>query len=182
MFEHDESLHADLLPIHFPAKFSTEKTKEKIVANLANFSYDPFNYSFLRQLNILELFLDCMTEPNERLVEFGIGGICNACADPANAKVIAQSDGVPLIIQCLSSPVKNTVNPADALSCAKLGKERIYIMCLNFLIIERIYIMCLNFLIISHIILTPLNRSRKVNSTPSDHEMDKFWRRKKLEK
>ncbi|GAA0160220.1 hypothetical protein LIER_16824 [Lithospermum erythrorhizon] len=148
---------------------SSEETKEKIVANLANFSYDPFNYSFLRQLNILELFLDCMTEPNERLVEFGIGGICNACADPANAKVIAQSDGVPLIIQCLSSPVKNTVNPADALSCAKLGKERIYIMCLNFLII-------------SHIILTPLNRSRKVNSTPSDHEMDKFWRRKKLEK
>ncbi|KAG9150095.1 hypothetical protein Leryth_027346 [Lithospermum erythrorhizon] len=91
---------------------SSEETKEKIVANLANFSYDPFNYSFLRQLNILELFLDCMTEPNERLVEFGIGGICNACADPANAKVIAQSDGVPLIIQCLSSPVKNTVSYA----------------------------------------------------------------------
>ncbi|KAK3205482.1 hypothetical protein Dsin_019528 [Dipteronia sinensis] len=32
------------------------------------------------QLNVLELFLDCITEPNEKLVEFGIGGICNACA------------------------------------------------------------------------------------------------------
>jgi hypothetical protein len=31
------------------------------------------------QLNVLELFLDCITEPNERLVEFGIGGICNSC-------------------------------------------------------------------------------------------------------
>jgi hypothetical protein len=33
----------------------------------------------LSQLNVLELFLDCITEPNERLVEFGIGGKCNSC-------------------------------------------------------------------------------------------------------
>ncbi|KAL3830956.1 hypothetical protein ACJIZ3_019758 [Penstemon smallii] len=63
-------------------------------------------------LNVLELFLDCLTEPNERLVEFGVGGICNACADPANAAVVIQSGGIPLIIQCLSSPVRNTVNYA----------------------------------------------------------------------
>lgn len=35
---------------------------------------------FNLQLNVLELFLDCLTEPNERLVEFAIGGICNASA------------------------------------------------------------------------------------------------------
>lgn len=34
----------------------------------------------MEQLNVLELFIDCLTEPNEKLVEFGIGGICNACA------------------------------------------------------------------------------------------------------
>lgn len=89
-------------------KFLIAETKERIVANLANFAYDPYNYTFLRQvihefsirlilkfvysmntripfvqckqLNVLELFVDCITEPNERLVEFGIGGICNACA------------------------------------------------------------------------------------------------------
>ncbi|GJY69220.1 armadillo repeat-containing protein 7-like protein isoform X1 [Tanacetum coccineum] len=91
---------------------STEASKEKIVANLANFAYDPFNYTFLRQLNVLELFLDCVTEPNEKLIEFGAGGICNSCVDPANAAVIIKCDGVPLLIQCLSSPVKNTVNYA----------------------------------------------------------------------
>ncbi|PNT67951.1 hypothetical protein BRADI_3g34127v3 [Brachypodium distachyon] len=64
------------------------------------------------QLNILELFLDCITEPNEWLVEFGVGGICNSCADPANASVITQCGGIPLVVQCLSSPVKNTVNYA----------------------------------------------------------------------
>ncbi|XP_008463134.1 uncharacterized protein LOC103501356 [Cucumis melo] len=91
---------------------TSQETKERLVANLANFSYDPYNYSFLRQLNVLELFLDCMTEPNEKLVEFGIGGICNSCVDPANASIITQCGGIPLIIECLSSPVKNTVNYA----------------------------------------------------------------------
>ena len=82
---------------------SADETREKILANLANFAYDPYNYNFLRQvgpisllsrknctsltkctciilqLNVLELFIDCLTEPNEKLVEFGIGGICNSC-------------------------------------------------------------------------------------------------------
>nr|CAB3500075.1 unnamed protein product [Digitaria exilis] len=84
-----------------------EETKEKIVANLANFAYDPFNYAFMRQLNVLELFLDCITEPNERLIEFGIGGVY-----PSNASVIVQCGGIPLVIQCLSSPVRNTVTYA----------------------------------------------------------------------
>ncbi|CAM8881842.1 unnamed protein product [Rhodiola kirilowii] len=91
---------------------SDEGTKERIAANLANFAYDPYNFAFLRQLNVLELFLDCITEPNEKLVEFGVGGICNASADVRNTAVVTQCGGVPLIIKCLSSPVANTVNYA----------------------------------------------------------------------
>ncbi|KAL5996293.1 hypothetical protein ACLOJK_026369 [Asimina triloba] len=90
----------------------SRESKERIVAHLANFAYDPYNYTFLRQLNVLELFLDCTTEPNEKLVEFGAGGICNSCIDPANASRIVECGGIPLIIQCLSSPVRNTVNSA----------------------------------------------------------------------
>ncbi|XP_020572464.1 armadillo repeat-containing protein 7 isoform X1 [Phalaenopsis equestris] len=89
---------------------TNEESKEKVVAHLANFAYDPYNYSFLRQLNVLELFLDCITEENERLIEFGVGGICNSCVDPANAAIIVQCGGIPLVIQCLTSPVRNTVN------------------------------------------------------------------------
>ncbi|KAL8498438.1 hypothetical protein ACS0TY_021678 [Phlomoides rotata] len=73
---------------------SSEEIKEKIVANLGNFAYDPYNYTFFCQLNVLELFLDCLTEPNEKLVEFAVGGICNACANPTNAAVIIQCDGL----------------------------------------------------------------------------------------
>lgn len=93
-------------------KSSVEETKEKICANLANFAYDPYNYNFLRQLNVLELFLDCITEPNEKLIEFGAGGICNSSVDPENAAIIVRCDGIPLIIGCLSSPVRNTVKYA----------------------------------------------------------------------
>ena len=96
-------------------KFQTSKSeeeKEKIAANLANFAYDPYNYSFLRQLNVLELFIDCLTEPNERLVEFGAGGICNAVASAENARIVADCGGVPALIGCLSSPVRNTVKYA----------------------------------------------------------------------
>ncbi|XP_042484189.1 armadillo repeat-containing protein 7 [Macadamia integrifolia] len=89
-----------------------EESKERIVAHLVNFAYDPYNYAFMRKLNVLELFLDCITEPNEKLVEFGAGGICNSCADPANAAIITQCGGIPLMIQCLSSPVRNHVNYA----------------------------------------------------------------------
>ncbi|KAK2965401.1 hypothetical protein RJ640_001478, partial [Escallonia rubra] len=92
---------------------STEESKERFVANLANFAYDPFNFTFLRQLNVLELFLDCLTEPNEKLVEFGVeGSAMLLLVNPANAAVVTQCSGIPLIIQCLSSPVRNTVNYA----------------------------------------------------------------------
>ncbi|GFY85644.1 ARM repeat superfamily protein [Actinidia rufa] len=106
-----KSRYVAYLPI-FKTVLGMKKSKEKIVANLANFAYDPYNYTFLRQLNVLELFLDCITEPNEKLVEFGIGGICNSCVDPANASIVTQCGGISLIIQCLSSPVRNTVNYA----------------------------------------------------------------------
>ncbi|MCD7447603.1 Armadillo repeat-containing protein 7 [Datura stramonium] len=72
----------------------SEETKEKIALIWANFAYDPYNFTFLRQLNVIELFLDCISEPNEKLVEFGIGGICNACADPANVALVTQNDGI----------------------------------------------------------------------------------------
>ncbi|KAM4844706.1 armadillo repeat-containing protein 7 isoform 2-T2 [Thomomys bottae] len=47
--------------------------KEQVLANLANFAYDPNNYQYLRQLQVLDLFLDSLSEENETLVEFAIG-------------------------------------------------------------------------------------------------------------
>lgn len=44
-----------------------------MLANLANFAYDPSNMEALQMLQVTELFLDMLTEENENFVEFGIG-------------------------------------------------------------------------------------------------------------
>ena len=36
---------------------SKKENKLQVLANLANFAYDPINYEYFRQLNILDLFL-----------------------------------------------------------------------------------------------------------------------------
>ncbi|XP_021741088.1 armadillo repeat-containing protein 7-like isoform X1 [Chenopodium quinoa] len=106
--------HLQQLITQFQNSTISNESKEKIVANLANFSYDPYNYAILRDLNVLELFIDCLTEPNERLIEFAVGGICNAVADPQNAQIVCDCGGVAALIDCLSSPVRNTVKYAIA--------------------------------------------------------------------
>ena len=53
--------------------YSFVEAKEQVLANLANFAYDPRNMGDLRRLQVTELFLDMLTEENENFVEFGIG-------------------------------------------------------------------------------------------------------------
>ncbi|XP_068120103.1 armadillo repeat-containing protein 7 [Hyperolius riggenbachi] len=85
------------------------EAKEQVLANLANFSYDPNNFSDLQQLQVPDLFMDMLTEDNENLVEFGIGGICNMCLDKTIKRHILSSGGLSLIINCLSSSREETV-------------------------------------------------------------------------
>lgn len=44
-----------------------------MLANLANFAYDPSNMEALQTLQVTDLFLDMLTEENENFMEFGIG-------------------------------------------------------------------------------------------------------------
>lgn len=53
--------------------FTTSEAKEQVLANLANFAYDPNNMEYLKQLQVTDLFLDMLTEENENFVEFGMG-------------------------------------------------------------------------------------------------------------
>ncbi|RXN09629.1 nuclear distribution nudE-like 1-A isoform X2 [Labeo rohita] len=87
----------------------SEDAKEQILANLANFAYDPSNLEALRLLQVTELFLDMLTEDNENFVEFGIGGLCNLSMERESRDQILQSGGVPLVISCLSSNRDETV-------------------------------------------------------------------------
>lgn len=53
--------------------FISPESKEQVLANLANFAYDPGNIDFLKELQVPDLFMDMLTEENENFVEFGMG-------------------------------------------------------------------------------------------------------------
>lgn len=50
-----------------------------MTANLANFSYDPLNYIYLKEAKAIELLIELLTLPNPALVLHGISGLCNLC-------------------------------------------------------------------------------------------------------
>ncbi|XP_013926020.1 PREDICTED: armadillo repeat-containing protein 7 [Thamnophis sirtalis] len=83
--------------------------KEQVLANLANFAYNPQNYEYLRQLKVLDLFLDMLTEENDNLVEFALGGLCNLCLDKINKDYILEAGGVSAVVNCLASANEETV-------------------------------------------------------------------------
>ncbi|XP_064606060.1 armadillo repeat-containing protein 7-like [Liolophura sinensis] len=88
---------------------SSDDAKHQVLANLANFAYDPVNYEFMWQLNVVDLFLDTLEESDETLVEFAIAGVCNLCLDKQNKQFILKNDGVRLVLRCLSSPNEEVV-------------------------------------------------------------------------
>ncbi|CAH3037102.1 unnamed protein product [Porites lobata] len=83
--------------------------KEEILANLANFAYDPINYDHFRKLKVVDLFMDMLTEGNEKFVEFGIGGLCNCSLDKENKQHIIDNGGISLVVNCMSSSNEETV-------------------------------------------------------------------------
>lgn len=99
--------------------------KEQIVANLANFCYDPRNGPQLRQLNVVDLFFDILkepasifltsaTEPNSqptvstftnRLVDFALGGLSNlSAASPIDRQLLIDSPNLSYVAACVTSP------------------------------------------------------------------------------
>jgi hypothetical protein len=76
--------------------------KEQILANLANFAYDPINYEYFRRLNVIDIFLNVInkssvgnnhvqTEHESKLVYFAVSGICNLCNDDKNSQCLLNS-------------------------------------------------------------------------------------------
>ena len=90
-----------------------ESDRMQVLANLANFSYDPINYKFLRELRVIEMFIDCIEHDedlNGETVHFGISGLCNLAADATNRDIIMHNTSiVALITRCLTSDTEQTV-------------------------------------------------------------------------
>ena len=88
---------------------TSEDAKQQVLANLANFAYDPVNYEHLRELKVIDLFLDCVNMRHEQMTQFALAGVCNLCLDKTNKQYILQNDGVNTVVSCLSSSNEETV-------------------------------------------------------------------------
>ncbi|KAG6452683.1 armadillo repeat-containing protein 7 [Manduca sexta] len=83
---------------------SSYEAKCQVLANLANFAYDPINYSFIREVGVLDIFVHVLKkETSTKLLRFAIAGICNLCIDPLNAEYILTYLGLKYIIALLNS-------------------------------------------------------------------------------
>ncbi|CAF0743880.1 unnamed protein product [Adineta steineri] len=79
---------------------TNNENKLQLLANFANFSYDPINYIYLRQLNIIDLFLDCLQmHTDDDFVHYALAGLCNMSADKINNQLILEKN--PTILICL---------------------------------------------------------------------------------
>ncbi|KAH8035241.1 hypothetical protein HPB51_004482 [Rhipicephalus microplus] len=107
----------------------SNEAKEQVLANLANFAYDPINYDHLKRLNIVSLFMGTFSTPilceciftaffvcadqldsaNDNLREFAIGGICNLTSDQDFRTEVLKPDNLNKLISCLSTSQEETV-------------------------------------------------------------------------
>lgn len=94
-------------------EFINAKSKDaryQVLANLANFAYDPINYEYIRDLGILDILLEQLANgDDEKLKYFASAGLCNLCADPKNCEEVVKNGGIQLFIDALSSENDETV-------------------------------------------------------------------------
>ncbi|RWS23103.1 armadillo repeat-containing protein 7-like isoform X2 [Leptotrombidium deliense] len=80
-----------------------QDAKRQVLANLANFCYDPINFEHIRKLNLICIFLDLLSVKNKKFVEFSISGLCNLSVDPKNVEVIINYNGLEKICTCIGN-------------------------------------------------------------------------------
>lgn len=77
------------------------EVQEQTSANLANLSYDPLNYDFLKEHCAHDIFLELIGTEYTLLILHGIAGLCNLCLDDRFHQFIIENSGVELITKLL---------------------------------------------------------------------------------
>ena len=75
------------------------------MANLANFAYDPVNYTYLRDLRVIDLFIKALDSRNQYFVQYAVKGLCNCAIDPLIQHIICEKGGI--------DGLKNLVKSSD---------------------------------------------------------------------
>ncbi|XP_047739617.1 armadillo repeat-containing protein 7-like [Hyalella azteca] len=104
------SLGASLFSISAWALSCTDR-RQQLVANLANFGYDPLNFTWLKDAQVVPIFLGILSTPNESLLlkRFAAAGICNLTLAPGIVPHLIECGAPALLLPCLSSSDTHTV-------------------------------------------------------------------------
>lgn len=57
--------------------FLFSDSKRQVLANLANFAYDPINYPHIRAHGVIDLFIEQLGSDDDKLSAFAAAGLCN---------------------------------------------------------------------------------------------------------
>ena len=104
----DRSSYLKQLIHEYESPETTEDKREQVLANLANFAYDPINYEFFRRFNVMDIFIRNLAEftangalftesLSENKIKFSIGGICNLCLDLKNRDYLLKNNLIQMI-------------------------------------------------------------------------------------
>ncbi|XP_034841454.1 armadillo repeat-containing protein 7 [Maniola hyperantus] len=108
----DRESYLTLLVDEYINKESNE-SKCQVLANLANFAYDPINYGFIRDVGGLDIFIHVLkNENNGTLLHFAASGISNLCIDPENVEYVLKHADLKIIRTLLKSSHSETVAEA----------------------------------------------------------------------
>lgn len=53
------------------------ESKRQVLANLANFAYDPINYPYIRSQKVIDLFIEQLLSEDNKVITFAAAGLCN---------------------------------------------------------------------------------------------------------
>jgi hypothetical protein len=84
-------------------ELTTDEKREQVLANLANFAYDPINYEYFRRFEIIDLFIENLRQfhlngfvKNEKLLMYSLAAISNLCLDPKNKDYLIKNNVIQL--------------------------------------------------------------------------------------
>jgi hypothetical protein len=80
---------------------TTDEKREQVLANLANFAYDPINYEYFRRFDIIDLFIGNLEQfhsngfvKNDKLLTYSLAAISNLCLDPKNKDYLIKNNAI----------------------------------------------------------------------------------------
>lgn len=77
--------------------------KKQVLANLANFGYDPTNYEHFKELHIVDLFLNELTGDDEQFISIVLAGLCNIVTEEEFLHYIVKLNGIKLVSESIYS-------------------------------------------------------------------------------